>query len=540
MTTHVEDEPVMAEDTSQKNQVKDEIDTQSKALSPWLFRDRVLLIPICLFPALLMFLEFSIIPSFAFITQEDGFSDYSVTTQSWIFSGFSLAQAISSPLVGVAGDKWGKKRCILIMLLIENVSLWLSTYCKTLPQLIVSRVLQGSAGGSYGLCFGIARDLLPADRVGSAVGLVSSAYSVGIASGLLFGGMITSTIGWRGSFAIAAPISLVLLTYFYFLCDDYDMRPPKALRLKAVYQDLPERQHLQEEYWRSRKMNQVPLDVPGALYMTLGILLLLLGLTRLEEHGVGLEEGWTTLALVWSGVSLLVYWWALESTTPHPFLQPTLLAGPLTVVGTAFFFSGVSLLMINTVLPRYLAEPVDAPWHGHGLTDAFRISLIMLPLPFTEVIGAYLVGRLSARWKGDVLMMIMMWALGGAYLVGAVWHRSTLSMLVGQGLLGLPIAGSISASTLAVTQYAKQESFGAALGMITLLQLFGITIGPLLGSLITAPFTEGGHTEERGYVLVFVVGGMLCLLGALLLTLMILGRVAARRRDEKEEAVRGV
>jgi MFS family permease len=74
--------------------------------------------------------------------------------------------------------------------------------------------MQGAGGAILPLVFGILRELLPAERVDSAVGTVAALSSVGAGLGLLVAGPIVSGLGIRWLFwlpAIANGIVAVLL-----------------------------------------------------------------------------------------------------------------------------------------------------------------------------------------------------------------------------------------------------------------------------------------------------------------------------------------
>ena len=103
---------------------------------------------------------------------------------AWVLTAYLLAASVLTPILGRLGDLIGKRKVLLIVLVVLGVGTLLAVMATTLPVLIAARALQGAAGAILPLSIGIVRDELPREKVGVTVGLLprSSVSAPGSAS----------------------------------------------------------------------------------------------------------------------------------------------------------------------------------------------------------------------------------------------------------------------------------------------------------------------------------------------------------------------
>src|SRR3954452_4901111 len=80
------------------------------------------------------------------------------TGVAWTLTGYLLAAAVATPVVGRLGDMFGKRRMLVISLLAFGGGSMVSAVGSTLGIVLLGRILQGIGGGIFPLCFGIIRD----------------------------------------------------------------------------------------------------------------------------------------------------------------------------------------------------------------------------------------------------------------------------------------------------------------------------------------------------------------------------------------------
>src|SRR5215210_6551355 len=130
--------------------------------------------------------------------------DTSTAWATWLLTGFLLSASVATPLLGKLGDQHGKERLLLIALSIFFVGCLGAALAPNIWVLIGFRMLQGTGGAVFPLSFAIINDEFPREKVGVAVGIVSSVFAVGGGLGLVLSGVIVDHVSWRFLFVVGA------------------------------------------------------------------------------------------------------------------------------------------------------------------------------------------------------------------------------------------------------------------------------------------------------------------------------------------------
>src|SRR5215208_5911327 len=125
-----------------------------------------------------------VIPALPFFGREFGASP---SWTAWIVTGFLPSSSVLTPIVGRLG----------------------AALAKNLPSLVAFRLVQGVGAAVFPLAFGIIRDEFPPERVGFAIGTVSSAFGLGGGVGLVLGGVMLEHLSWHWLFVVGGLPSLV-------------------------------------------------------------------------------------------------------------------------------------------------------------------------------------------------------------------------------------------------------------------------------------------------------------------------------------------
>ncbi|OAP57806.1 hypothetical protein AYL99_08544 [Fonsecaea erecta] len=134
---------------------------------------------------------------------------------------FSLLQAIASPIIGRASDKYGRRTALLWSMCgnIASVALWCCAV--DFRTFLLSRVVGGLSEGNVQLATAIATDISTEEQRGSTMALVGACFSVAFTFGPAMGAALASiTTVIANPFATAAGFSLLLIVletlYLYF------------------------------------------------------------------------------------------------------------------------------------------------------------------------------------------------------------------------------------------------------------------------------------------------------------------------------------
>ncbi len=132
------------------------------------------------------------------------------TDVAFIMITYALGAALVSPAWGKLSDRAGRRQALVLALLCSCVAYVVTALADTLWQVYLGRALSGLAAGSLPVATALMADLSPPQRRAKAMGLVGTAFGLGLIAGPVLGGLLT---GDSESFALpfytAAVMSLV-------------------------------------------------------------------------------------------------------------------------------------------------------------------------------------------------------------------------------------------------------------------------------------------------------------------------------------------
>ncbi|HEY9632271.1 MAG TPA: DHA2 family efflux MFS transporter permease subunit [Coleofasciculaceae cyanobacterium] len=128
----------------------------------------------------------------------------------WVVTGYAIANVVLIPLTAWLGDYFGSKKYFIFSLVGFTLASILCGLAANLPMLIISRILQGLAGGGL-LAKGqtILFQTFPPEEQGIAQAVFGVGVIAGPAIGPTLGGYLTDTLGWRWIFFINIPFGIL-------------------------------------------------------------------------------------------------------------------------------------------------------------------------------------------------------------------------------------------------------------------------------------------------------------------------------------------
>jgi EmrB/QacA subfamily drug resistance transporter len=398
----------------------------------------------------------------------------STTWATWVLTGFMLVAAVSTPVMGKLGDQYGKERLLLISLLVLFLGCVLAVFAWDIWSLIGARAIQGIGGAVFPLSFGIIRDEFPPEKVGTAVGIVSSVFAIGGGLGLVLSGIFIDYLSWRWLF-IAGSIGV-------------------GIAVVLVHRFVPE----------SPVKTASRIDVPGVLLLSLGLTALLLGLTEGEPWG------WTSAPTIGLFVlSALAFWaWvAVERRVPDPLIDLRMFVRrPVLVTNVTAVLVGFSMFGTFVLIPNFLETPPSAAAYGFGASSMLT-GLYLLPSSLSGLLGGPLAGRLGRRHssKFPLALGLGISAVGIAML--ALWHDEGWQIVLGVLVWGIGPSMAFAAMAKLIVDSVRPTETGVAGGMNTVMRTIGGVIGGQAGAaILTADTIAGTHVPaESAYTIAFAM-----------------------------------
>lgn len=405
---------------------------------------------------------------------------------TWVLTSTLLAAAISTPISGRLGDMYGKRRIVLVLLIIMAGGSIISALSNTLVPMIVGRVLQGVGLGVISLGISILRDVIHPRNLGGAVALVSATLGVGGAVGLPVAAVIAQSVDYHYLFWLALLLAVVAIVLVGTIV------PVSTLRTGGRF------------------------DFVGALGFAVGLVGILLAVSK------GSEWGWTspvTLTLLVGGIVVLLFWGALELRMTDPLIDLRVAARrPVLLTNLASISVGFAFFITTAALPVLLEAPTTT---GVGLGQSLLLaSLCLMPLGLIMFFLSPVAARLSNA-RGPRTSLI----LGGSiitaafalavWLHGAVWHVVLISAIVGVG-----VGFAYAAMPTLIMRAVPPNETAAANGLNSVMRTLGSTVAAtLVGVILSSHVVISGGVgipTTQAFQQVFGMGAAVALAGVII------------------------
>src|SRR5579875_1283008 len=130
----------------------------------------------------------------------------------WVLTVYLVANAVFLPASTWFSERFGRKRFLMVSILIFTVASFACGIAPNLPIVLLARIVQGAGGGALQpLAQSILVESFPPEKRGQALGLYAVGVVVAPVIGPLLGGFLTDTVSWRWAFYINVPIGLLAI-----------------------------------------------------------------------------------------------------------------------------------------------------------------------------------------------------------------------------------------------------------------------------------------------------------------------------------------
>jgi EmrB/QacA subfamily drug resistance transporter len=373
----------------------------------------------------------------------------------WAINSYTLVFAGLLFTFGVIGDRIGRKRMLMIGLVLFGIGSLLSAYSRSPDQLIFARAAMGLGGAAVmPQTLSIISNVFEPQERPRAIGIWASAVGIGVAIGPVLGGVLLAHFWWGSVFLINVPVT--------------------AAGAAAVALLVPE----------SRNPERVGIDVLGVLLSIAGLVLLVYGIVQGGNSG-----SWVHLSVlgpIVGGLAVLALFAWHESRIRHPALDVRLfgdrrLSASVSAIGLVFFGMGGVYFFTSFYTQNVLGySPVGAGL----LTVPFAVGQLL-----ASPRSAALVNRYGARAAGTGGLFVMAVALAGYVLLGTsspVWLLALLFFVQGAG-----IGVAMPAATSAVMDVLPRERAGAGSALTNTARQVGVALGvAVLGSILAQSYHD--------------------------------------------------
>ncbi|MDR2987360.1 MAG: DHA2 family efflux MFS transporter permease subunit [Nocardiopsaceae bacterium] len=379
----------------------------------------------------------------------------------WTVSAYTLTFAVLLLTGATLGDRFGRRRMFVAGLALFTVGSAAAAVAPGIGWLIAARAVQGvGAAVLLPLTLTLLSAAVTPERRGLALGAWGAVGGLAIAIGPLVGGAVVEGASWQWIFWLNVPIGLALL--------------PLAMTRLTESRGTATR-----------------LDLPGLLLASIGLLGIVLGVVRGNDHG------WTSATVlppIVAGVLFVAAFIVWELRAPEPMLPMHLFRSrsfTLTNLASLLMFFG----MFGSIF--LLAQFLQVVQHYTPLQAGLRT----LPWTAMPVFIAPVAGMLSDRIGGRPLLVVGL----GLQAIGLGWVAAIASPTVayaalvpafvvsggGMSLFFAPVANMVLASV-------RRDQEGIASGANNAIRELGGVFGvAVLGAVFSA---QGGYASGASFV----------------------------------------
>ncbi len=149
---------------------------------------------------------------------------------------YGLTQAIGQIPFGIASDRYGRKRIILIGLVLFILGSLIAAVDESIYWVIVGRAVQGAGAVSAAVTALIADSTRDEHRT-KAMALVGASIGLTYAASLVLAPLLYTSVGMRGMFLVVALLALFAIALVIFVAPQAPPRSPEAVSFKTVALD---------------------------------------------------------------------------------------------------------------------------------------------------------------------------------------------------------------------------------------------------------------------------------------------------------------
>ena len=375
----------------------------------------------------------------------------------WVVLSYLLAVTTLIVAVGRLGDLIGRRRLLLAGVALFALASVGAAFAPSLWALVAARAVQG-LGAAIMMALSVASvsDVVPGERIGSAMGLLGTVSAIGTALGPSLGGALVSWASWPAVFAVLAGAGSI--TFLIGLV----MLPAGP----------------------GREKTQVAFDFAGMLLLALSFGAFALSTTLGGAHPWWVSAALTALSVV--GVAVFVF---VERRTASPLVRLELLTEH--GLGAALLALGlVSAIMMTTLIvgPFYLSDALGLGPVQTGLVMSIGPGIAALVgLPAGRLVdfagsAKVMTSGLAGVTTGACLMTVLPGWFGLAGYIGGL-----ALITAGYGLFQ-------AANNTSVMAGARTDQRGLVSGLLGLCRNLGLIAG---ASLMGAVFATARHGLGR-------------------------------------------
>lgn len=398
---------------------------------------------------------------------------------SWIYSAYLLASAIAAIIFGKLADLFGRKRTLIVGVILFLVGSILCGLAQSMEQLIIFRAIQGIGAGSIlPITMTMVGELFPTEKErAKGQSYLSMVWGVSGVAGPLFGGFIVDQISWHFIFYINVPFGIA-----------------------SIYL-------ISKHYKEQIKVVKSKIDFLGASLFTVGMVAFLYAIVDNSKTQAWLSV--ESIVLYCVAIVFLAIFVRVELRVEEPIIPLTLFKNSrLMVINGLTLFAMAIVIGVTVYIPIFAQSVL-----GKNATQA---GLMLTPMSVfwtvNSIIAGHLIGHLTNKriiQFGTVLLVA-----GTGFLATLTSAASDMHVYIGSSLVGLGMGFIMPMLIISIQKVANPSQLGTSIGLNSFTNtfsqalaaalfgmIFNLITSEKLASLNKGEIQLNGHFADKGFSL---------------------------------------
>jgi DHA2 family multidrug resistance protein len=368
---------------------------------------------------------------------------------TWVLTSYLVANAIILPASNWFALRFGRKRFLLICVVLFTIASFFCGAAPSLAVILVARILQGAGGGALQpLSQSILLESFPIEKRSMAMAAYALSIVLAPVIGPTLGGWLTDTWSWRYAFYINIPIGIVAV-----------------IMISRFVKD--------PAYIKNAKVGAFDNIGFGLLVVWTGCLQVVMDKGQEDDWFGAIWVRWAVAALA---VSLVVWIWH-SWTNPRSLVDLQVLKDRNLRTGCFLILMlGMCMYITIAILPLYFQEIL-------GYT-AFSAGLVVGPRGIGSFTGSPIFGYLGSRVDNRILLCAGFLGFAGcSFIFGTVdLSISPYTLLIPIMLTGFALSCIFVPLSTMMMATITNKNMGAATGLVNMLRNVGGSIGIAVAS----------------------------------------------------------
>jgi MFS family permease len=374
---------------------------------------------------------------------------------SWLLTSTLLVAAVSVPIMGRLGDMFGKRLMLLVAVGALVVGSLITAVTDNIALLILGRSIQGVSAAAIPLGISLLATLMPRERVGSSIALISAMLGVGGSLGLPLAGFVAEHADFHALFWITAAAGLVAFV--------------------GILTIVPE----------SAGRSGGRVDLVGATLLAAGLVCLLLPLAQSHDWGWG--DPRVASLLVASAVLLVAFGWSQVRIRDPLVDLHALRRKPIVATNVASILFGFALFASFIGTAPFVEAPESS---GYGFGSSLLVGgLVLLPSGLAMLLLSPVAAKLISLRGAPQTLALGATVVAAGWLMRIVWSGSLFEVILGTTVVGMGTGIGYAAMPSMINAHSPASEIAAANGLNSLFRSLGSSLASAIGGSILAADT---------------------------------------------------